>query len=64
MSKGKMADKFIELRKKTGLSQKKFAAVFEIPAGSYAHWEQGLVAPPDYVYNMMVAKLEQEGLIK
>ena len=64
MSKGKMADKFIELRKETGLSQKKFAAVFEIPAGSYAHWEQGLVAPPDYVYNMMVDKLKQEGLIK
>ena len=62
MDKKNTAEKFIELRKTTGLSQKKFAALFNIPAGSYAHWEQGLVAPPDYVYDMMVKTLEHESV--
>ena len=33
------------IRKKTGLSQSKFAAVFKIPVGTLRNWEQGRRQP-------------------
>ncbi len=33
------------VRKKTGLSQSKFAAVFKIPVGTLRNWEQGRRQP-------------------
>ena len=41
------------LRKQTGLSQQRFAALFEIPVRTLQQWEQGRSAPPDYVVSMM-----------
>lgn len=42
-----------ELRKITGLTQAEFAKKFHIPAGTLAHWEQGIRKPPEYVVYMM-----------
>ena len=50
----------VELRKKTGLSQAKFAAKFNIPLNTYFHWEQGRHKPPQYVVDMISMMLEQE----
>ena len=42
-----------DLRKKTGLSQSKFANLFNIPVRTIQQWEQGVRKPPDYVIFMM-----------
>ena len=47
------ADRIKELRKKTGLSQSRFAAKFEIPVRTLQQWEQGISAPPEYLVRMM-----------
>ena len=54
------------LRQKTGLSQSKFAARFEIPVRTLQQWEQGQSAPPEYVVRMMsyILLLEQQGVLK
>lgn len=53
--------KIKELRKITGLTQAKFAEMFEIPLATLRHWEQGLRVPPAYVVNMMTKLLEYKG---
>lgn len=42
-----------ELRNSTGLSQIKFAALFNIPVKTLQQWEQEQRNPPDYVLNMI-----------
>ena len=42
-----------ELRKKTGLSQSKFAEYFEIPLRTVQEWEQGRRKPPDYIPKLL-----------
>ena len=42
-----------EMRAMTGLSQSKFAAMFNIPKGTFQAWEQGRQEPPAYVTSMM-----------
>lgn len=42
-----------EMRTMTGLSQSKFAAMFNIPTGTFQAWEQGRQEPPAYVTGMM-----------
>lgn len=42
-----------ELRKKTGLSQAKFAERYEIPKRTIENWESGVNQPPVYVLNML-----------
>ena len=53
------------LRKRTGLSQQRFAALFDMPVRTLQQWEQGRSAPPDYVVSMMteilVHKLSRAG---
>ena len=48
-----ISDRIKELRKKTGLSQSKFAAKFGIPVRTLQQWEQGISAPPEYLVRMM-----------
>ena len=48
-----ISDRIKELRKKTGLSQSKFAAKFGIPVRTLQQWEQGKSAPPEYLVRMM-----------
>ena len=49
-----------ELRKKTNMSQSKFAKKFNIPVGTLAHWEQGVRTPPSYVIFMIETILDYE----
>ena len=60
------ADRIKELRKKTGLSQSRFAAKFEIPVRTLQQWEQGISAPPEYLVRMMayIMLLEEKGQMK
>ena len=60
------ADRIKELRKKTGLSQSRFAAKFEIPVRTLQQWEQGISAPPEYLIRMMayIMLLEENAQIK
>ena len=58
-----ISDRIKDLRKKTGLSQSKFSAKFEIPVRTLQQWEQGISAPPDYLVRMMayIMLLEENG---
>ena len=51
-----------ELRQKTGLSQSKFAAKFNIAPINISHWETGVSTPPPYVIFMMekIINLEEK----
>lgn len=49
-----------ELRRETGLSQKKFADKFEIPVASLQNWETGRTAPPPYIIFMIKQILQFE----
>lgn len=52
-----------ELRFQTGLSQSKFARMFDIPVSTLKDWEQGRRTPPVYVVNMIKTILELKGAI-
>ena len=52
-----------ELRFQTGLSQSKFAAMFDIPTSTLRDWEQERRTPPAYVVNMIKTILELQGII-
>lgn len=57
-----ISDRIKELRKKTGLSQSKFAAKFGIPVRTLQQWEQGISAPPEYLVRMMAYIMLLEGI--
>ncbi len=42
-----------EIRKKTGMTQKSFAEVYDIPLSTLRKWEQGEASPPDYVIRLI-----------
>lgn len=52
-----------EMRKKTGLSQNKFAKLLGIPVANIARWEQGGSTPPDYVEKLVEFYLRQHRLL-
>lgn len=52
-----------ELRLQTGLSQSKFAKMFDIPISTLKDWEQERRNPPAYVINMMKTILQYKGII-
>lgn len=52
-----------EMRSQTGLSQSKFAAMFEVPIATLKDWEIGRRTPPNYVVSMMEKILLHNGLI-
>ena len=54
---------FKELRAKSGMSQRKFAAYFGIPRRTIENWDRGDRACPPYTLDLMQYKLEQEGII-
>ena len=56
-----ISDRIKELRKKTGLSQRKFSAKFGIPVRTLQQWEQGISAPPEYLVRMMAYIMLLEG---
>lgn len=46
-----------ELRESTGMSQKKFAEMYGIPASTLRKWEQGDASPSSYVINLLARAL-------
>ncbi|MBQ3514785.1 MAG: helix-turn-helix domain-containing protein [Lachnospiraceae bacterium] len=52
-----------ELRLQTGLSQSKFAQMFDIPVSTLKDWEQERRNPPTYVINMMRTILQYKGML-
>ena len=52
-----------EMRNITGLSQSKFASLFDIPVSTLKDWEIGRRTPPNYVINMMQTILQNRGML-
>lgn len=52
-----------ELRLQTGLSQSKFAKMFDIPVSTLKDWEQERRNPPSYVINMMRTILQYKEML-
>jgi len=52
-----------ELRLHSGLSQRKFAEMFNIPIATLKDWEQGRRKPPVYVIGMIQTILENKGML-
>lgn len=49
-----------ELRNKTGMSQREFAAQYGIPLSTLRKWEQGEAKPATYVVNLIADKLQDK----
>ena len=47
------ADMLYVMRNKLGLTQRQFATRYNIPIGTYNHWEQGVRKPLEYVMHML-----------
>lgn len=52
-----------ELRKAAGMTQKAFAEYFGVSKRAVEEWEGGRRKCPDYLLNLMIYKLKNEGLI-
>ena len=52
-----------ELRMATGMTQKAFAEYFGISKRAVEQWEGGQRKCPEYLLNLMIYKLKNEGLI-
>lgn len=48
-----------ELRESTGLTQKAFAELFDIPVSTLRKWEQGEASPPPYVLKLIARSLPE-----
>ena len=48
-----MENRATEIRKLTGLSQRRFAEKYGIPRRTIENWEMGVSTAPDYVLNML-----------
>ena len=53
-----MQKEILAIRKKTGLSQAKFAEKYNIPLATYTHWEQGRNLPPNYVVTLLKDRVD------
>lgn len=42
-----------ELRQRTGLSQKKFGDLYDIPLRTVQNWEGGVNIPPEYLVKLL-----------
>ena len=51
------------MRLQTGLSQSKFAKMFDVPVSTLKDWEQERRKPPAYVINMMRTILQYKGML-
>lgn len=55
---------FAELRKASGMSQRKYAEYFGIPRRTVEDWERGIGNCSTYLLDLMKYKLMNEGIIK
>lgn len=51
-----------ELRENTGLTQKAFADLYDIPVSTLRKWEQGEASPAEYVLNLIARTLPSTNL--
>ncbi len=51
-----------ELRENTGLTQKAFADLYDIPLSTLRKWEQGEASPAEYVLNLIARTLPSTNL--
>lgn len=51
-----------ELRESTGLTQKEFAAMYDIPLSTLRKWEQGEASPAPYVLTLLARTLPDTNL--
>lgn len=52
-----------EMRKATGMTQKAFAEYFGVAKRTVEQWEGGHRNCPEHLFNLMLYKLEKEGII-
>lgn len=52
-----------EIRAKTGMTQKAFSELLQIPDKTIKNWEQGQRKCPEYVLKLIVYYLNNEGLL-
>ena len=55
---------FKELRKMSGMTQKSFSEYFNIPKRTIEDWDAGKTKCSDYLIDLMLYKLKNEGIIK
>ena len=58
-----LKDQLVELRKSTGMNRKQFTEYFGIPYRTLQDWELGNRRMPDYLFRLMVYKIETEKLL-
>lgn len=54
---------FKELRSMTNFNQTQFASYFKIPLRTVQNWEGGVRQPPEYLMDLFIYKLRNEGLL-
>jgi DNA-binding transcriptional regulator YiaG len=54
---------FKELRSQTEFNQTQFANYFNIPLRTVQNWEGGVRQPPEYLMDLFIYKLRNEGLL-
>ena len=54
------ADQIKAIRQRTGLSQARFAALYNIPARSIENWESGQRVPPRYVLALLERAVKED----
>lgn len=59
-----MINRIKALRTSTGMTQKSFAEYFGFSKRAVENWEGGQNKCPEYLFALMLYKLEHEGLIK
>lgn len=57
-----MKDKLRNLRENTGMNRRQFAEYFGIPYRTMQDWELGNRQMPEYLFRLMVYKVEMEKL--
>ena len=55
-----LAEKLVELRKSTGMNRRKFSDYFGIPYRTVQDWELGNRHMPEYLFRLMVYRIEVE----
>lgn len=57
------ADRIKELRMMSEMTQRGFSSFLGIPTGTLRNWEQGISAPPEYVYNMIEKVIRRDKML-
>ena len=60
MTAGNAAERFVEIRNRTGMNRKDFAEWLDIPYRTMQEWELGRRAMPEYVLCLIAYKVQME----